>query len=285
VLALLALGYDLEHCEGDYRSAQEHYVEALDLAQRIGDVPAQIELRSVLAQLAFHRCDWDEAARASDVSATLAEGEGLMAKLCLPNTIRGRLRWREGDWDASEQLFTRAHEMATQVGWSEVACTALSGLAVTLRDRGDLSGAECVLERTLALCDQASLVPQALQTHASIALVCKLAGRSHDARRAAQRALALAGQVHDPVNEVVVLETHGIVADTADGVQALRRAQAGWECLERPLDAARCLTLIGRRLHESCPQAGDETLDRAATLFDELGVNHLAERSRELALT
>ncbi|HLL92823.1 MAG TPA: hypothetical protein VK252_07765, partial [Solirubrobacteraceae bacterium] len=130
-----------------------------------------------------------------------------------------------------------------------------------------------------------SLVPQALQTHASIALVCKLAGRSHDARRAAQRALALAGQVHDPVNEVVVLETHGIVADTADGVQALRRAQAGWECLERPLDAARCLTLIGRRLHESCPQAGDETLDRAATLFDELGVNHLAERSRELALT
>ena len=284
VLALLALGYDLEHCEGDYRSAQEHYVEALDLAQRIGDVPAQIELRSALAQLAFHRCDWDEVSRASDISAALAEGEGLMAKLCLPNTIRGRLRWREGNWDAAEQLFTRAHAVATQVGWSEVSCTALSGLAVTLRDRGDLSGAECVLERTLALCDQGGLVPQALQTHASIALVCTLAGRPRDARRAAQRALELAGQVHDPVNEAVVLEAQGIVAEPADGVQALRRAQAGWECLERPLDAARCLTLIGRRLHESHPRAGDEALDRAATLFDELGVGHLAERSRELAL-
>lgn len=284
VLALLALGYDLEHCEGDHRSAQARYVEALELAERIGDVPAQIELRSALAQLAFHRCDWDEVARASDISAALAEGEGLMAKLCLPNTIRGMLRWREADWEASERLFARAHEVAKQVGWSEAACGALSGLAVTLRDRGDLRGAELVLEGTLALCDQAGLVPQALQTHAAVALVCTLDGRPDAARRAAHQALVLSEQVHDPVNEAVALEAQGIVAEPAAGVQALRRAQAGWESLERPLDAARCLTLIGRRLHESDQQAGDEALGRAATLFDELGVSHLAERSRELAL-
>ena len=157
-------------------------------------------------------------------------------------------------------------------------------LAVTLRDRGDLRGAELVLEGTLALCDQAGLVPQALQTHAAVALVCTLDGRPDAARRAAHQALVLSEQVHDPVNEAVALEAQGIVAEPAAGVQALRRAQAGWESLERPLDAARCLTLIGRRLHESDQQAGDEALGRAATLFDELGVSHLAERSRELAL-
>jgi class 3 adenylate cyclase/tetratricopeptide (TPR) repeat protein len=285
VLALLALGYDLEHCEGDHRGARARYVEALELAERIGDVPAQIELRSALAQLAFHRCDWDEVSRASDVSAALAENEGLMAKLCLPNTIRGMLRWREADWEASERLFASAHEVATQVGWSEAACGALSGLAVTLRDRGDLRAAELVLERTLALCDQAGLVPQALQTNAGIALVCTLDRRPDAARRAAHRALALAEQVHDPINEAVALEAQGIVAEPAAGLEALRRAQAGWERLERPLDAARCLTLIGRLLHESDRHAGDEALGRAAMLFDGLGVNHLAERSRELVLT
>jgi class 3 adenylate cyclase/tetratricopeptide (TPR) repeat protein len=284
VLALLALGYDLEHCEGDHRSARARYLEALELAQRIGDVPAQIELRSALAQLAFHRCDWEEVARASDVSAELAEGEGLIAKLCLPNTLRGMLRWRDGEWDASEQLFNRAHVVARQVGWSEAACNALSGLAVTLRDRGELPAARMILERALELSDQAGLVPQALQAHAGIALVHSLAGRPDAAKQAAQRTLQLAAQVRDPVNETVVLETQGIVAEPAQAVQTLRRAQAGWECLERPLDAARCLALIGQRMQESDPQAGDEALGRAAKLFDELGVSHLAQRSRDLAL-
>jgi hypothetical protein len=194
------------------------------------------------------------------------------------------LCWREGDWDASEQLFKNAHEVAKQVGWSDAACGALSGLAVTLRDRGDLRGATLALEQTLALCDQAGLVPQALQTHAGIALVCTLADMPDAANHAAQQALALAGQVHDPVNEAVVLEARGMVAEPAEGLQALRDAQAGWESLERPLDAARCLTLIGRRLQESDPRAGDEALGRAATLFDELGVGHLAAGSRALAL-
>ena len=285
VLALLALGYDLEHCEGDYRGAGARYTEALELAERIGDVPAQIELHAALGQLAFHRCDWEAVSRASELSAALAEGEGLMAKLCLSNTILGRLRWCEGEWESSEQLFTRAHEVAEQVGWSEVSCSALSGLATTLRDRRDLRSAESILDRALAVCDRAGLQPQALQAQAGIALLCTLSGRRDAARRAAQQVLVLGGQVHDPVNEAVILETHGIVAESADeGVKALRRAQAGWERLERPLDAGRCLTLTGRRQCESDPQAGEETLGHAAALFEKLGVVHLAERSREGAL-
>src|SRR5207253_9507473 len=60
VLALLALGHSLEHSEGDYAGANDCYLEALSLAERIGDVPAQIELQAALAQLAFYRCDWEE---------------------------------------------------------------------------------------------------------------------------------------------------------------------------------------------------------------------------------
>ena len=53
VLALQALGHNLEHTEGDHEAAAARYGEALALAERIGDVPAQIELHAALGQLAF----------------------------------------------------------------------------------------------------------------------------------------------------------------------------------------------------------------------------------------
>ena len=74
----------------------ESYAEALALAQRIGDVPAQIELHAALAQLAFYRCDWEQVGYSNDASAELAEREGLVGKLCLSYTLRGWLqlaRW------------------------------------------------------------------------------------------------------------------------------------------------------------------------------------------------
>ena len=38
-------------------------------------------------------------------------------------------------------LFHRAHELAEQVGWSEIAFQALFGLALALRDSGDYASA------------------------------------------------------------------------------------------------------------------------------------------------
>jgi len=58
------------------------------------------------------------------------------------NALRGLLRWREGDLEASERLFRQADELAERVGWSEVSCSALLGLSATMRDRGDLEAAE-----------------------------------------------------------------------------------------------------------------------------------------------
>jgi adenylate cyclase len=282
ILALLVMGRNLQDCEGDYDGALGWYLEALALAEHVGDVPAQIELRAALAQLAFYRCDWDEAARASDISAALAEGEGLVGKLCLANTLRGQLRWREGAWDTSERLFECAHEVAQRRGWFEVSISALTGLAVTLRDRGDLDSAESALVQALAVCERSGFVPHAVQVHAALTLTRSLAGRTESAREAAGQAVALGQRVHDPVDEAAALEARGIVAELPEALEALRRAGAGWERLGRRLDAARCVMISGRRLREHEPRAADEALARAASVFDELGVRHLAEQSREL---
>ena len=162
VLALIALGGHLEVAEADYAGAGAAYAEALDLAERIGDVASQVELHSSLAQLAVLRADWDDVQRLSDRSAELAEGAGLVLKLCLPHVLTGFLRWRAGSWNEAETSYRRAVALAEDVGWSEVAFAALYGLAVTQRDRGDYEGAAASLERGLAIAERAGLTVQAI---------------------------------------------------------------------------------------------------------------------------
>jgi adenylate cyclase len=176
MLALQALGHQFENGEADNENAARCYQEALALAERIGDVPAQIELHAALAQLAFYRCDWEDVGRAADTSAELAEREGLVGKLCPPNALRGWLRWRDGDFESSAELFRSAYELAEQLGWSEVAVNALLGLAATLRDQRRLGDAQSALGQSLDLCDRAGLVAQSIQACAVRTVLLALAG-------------------------------------------------------------------------------------------------------------
>jgi class 3 adenylate cyclase/tetratricopeptide (TPR) repeat protein len=282
VLAMLALGHHLENAEGDYAAAERSYAEALALAQRIGDVPAQIELHAALAQLAFYRCDWEQVGRSNDASAELAEREGLIGKLCLPYTLRGLLRWRDGDWEASAQLFRRARELAEQVGWSEVAFDALLGLAVTQRERGDLADAEATIARALDVCERAGLIGQSIQATSMRALMLMLAGEGALAGQAAEQAAALAERVHYPLGEAAVLEARGMTSELPQALELLGQGRSAWERLGRPLDAARCELLLGERARDAHPAAAREALAAAAAAYERLGVEHLAARAREL---
>jgi class 3 adenylate cyclase/tetratricopeptide (TPR) repeat protein len=282
VLAMLALGHHLENAEGDYAAAEPAYADALALAQRIGDVPAQIELHAALAQLAFYRCDWGQVARFNDTSAELAEREGLVGKLCLPYTLRGLLAWRDGDWEASAHMFRRARELADQVGWSEVAFNALTGLAVTQRDRGDYAEAEATVAQALEVCERAGLIGQSIQATSMRALMLAQAGDEELASEAAAHAAALAERIHYPLGEASVLEARGMTSELPEGLELLGQARAAWEGLGRPLDAARCGLLLGQRARQADPALASEALAAAAEAYERLGVGHLAARAREL---
>jgi len=283
MLATQALGHQFENGEADNENAGRCYQEALALAERIGDVPAQIELHAALAQLAFYRCDWDDVGRAADTSADLAEGEGLVGKLCLPYALRGWLRWREGDFESSAQLFRSAHELADQLGWSEVAFNALLGLAVTLRDQGELGEAGAALGRSLELCDRAGLVAQSIQACAVRTVLLALAGERRRANESAEQAVSLAERVRYPIGEAAALEAQGAVADLPEGIGLLERGSNAWAELGRPLDAARCQLLIGWRLRERGSATGHDALSAAAAGYERLGVLHLADGARSLA--
>jgi class 3 adenylate cyclase/predicted ATPase len=282
VLAMLALGQHLEYAEGDYGAAERSYADSLSLAERLGDIPAQIELHAAIAQLAFYRCDWEEVDRATALSAELAEREGLVGKLCLANRLRGLMHWRAADWDPSARLFTVAYELAEQLGWSEAAFSALLGLSVTLRDRGELAAAEAIISDALGVCERAGLLADSIQAHASLALVCALAGRTQAAQAAAEQATTLAQRLHYPVGEAAAFEARGIVGEPPESVEALEQARAVWVRLGRRLDVARCDMLLGRTLRDADPAGADEALGRAAAAYEELGVAHRAEQSRRL---
>ena len=126
-------------------------------------LPAQVELHAWLAQLAAYCADWERVEESTEASATLAEREGLVGKLCLPYALRGLLRWREGRIGEATVLFHRAHELAEQVGWSEIAFQALFGLAIALRDQGDLDGATAALDQAIEVCERAGLIAQSIQ--------------------------------------------------------------------------------------------------------------------------
>src|SRR5258708_38487636 len=90
-IALFAAGRNLEGSEGDYAAASDRYEEALVTAERVGGIPMQVELNAALAHLALLGCDWDAAARGAELTASLAEQEGLVSMLCLADVLRGRL--------------------------------------------------------------------------------------------------------------------------------------------------------------------------------------------------
>jgi tetratricopeptide (TPR) repeat protein len=250
----------------------------------VGDLPAQVELHAALGTLASYRADWEQLERSTAASANLAEREGLVGKLCLPYAARGLLRWRDGDNEGASKLFRRAHELAEQVGWSELAFQALFGLATALRDSGDLAGASAALDRALDVCERAGLIAQSIQATAARAVILTLSHRRDAAAEAAREAAELAERLHYPIGRAAALEARGICAsDPREGAALLHEAAQAWEELDRPLEAARSRLLAGQVLVTVDPDEGRRILGEAADEIERLGVRHLSDRARALA--
>ena len=284
ILALSALGRQLEISEADVSGARAMYEEALALAEQVGMLPAQVELHAWLAQLAAYSADWEQVERSTEASATLAEREGLVGKLCLPYALRGLLRWREGRIGEATVLFHRAHELAEQVGWSEIAFQALFGLAIALRDQGDLDGATAALDQSIEVCERAGLIAQSIQATGARAVILALAHRPQAAREAAALTAQLSERLHYPVGQAAALEARGVASeDRTEGARLLAEAEEAWRALDRPLEATRARLLAGQLLLGEDDERAQELLESAAERSDALGVPHLAEKARSVA--
>jgi class 3 adenylate cyclase/predicted ATPase len=281
IIALSALGRQLEISEADVSGAREAYEEALALAEEMGMLPAQVELHAWLAQLAVYGADWERVESSTEASAELAEREGLVGKLCLPYALRAILLWREGRIEDATVMFHRALELAEQVGWSELAFQALIGLATALRDQAELEGAVNALDRAIEVCERAGLLAQSVQAMGARAVVLALAHRPGAAHEAAALTTQMAERLHYPLGAAAALEARGAAhEDPVEGARLLAEAEATWAGLDRPLEANRARLLAGQLLLAHDGERGRELLESAAAESERLGVPHLAGLAR-----
>ena len=170
-------------------------------------------------------------------------------QLASPHAARGA-RLAPWEWERAASEFSRAYELGEEVGRSEVAFSALYWLAVTKRETDDLGGPETELSRALDICERAGLIAQSVEAISGRAIVLALAGRTEQARTAAEEAVRLSERIHYPVGDAATAEASGACeedpAHRAD--ELLRGARERWAALGRPLDAARCTLIHGRVL-------------------------------------
>jgi len=279
--ALLALGRHLEVAEADYPAAAAACEEGLDLAERVGDVPAQIELRGALGQLAIHSASWTQVDRHAAVSARLAEREGLSGQLCLPLLLQGVAAWRLGQWETAEDHLGRSREIADAGGRSEATFSALLWIGACRCDRGDYEGSCEALSAAAEACDLAGLIVQAAEATAARAAVLALSGRRGEAESAAEIVGELLQRAANPVSTAAAAEARGAGAfGTAQAVVSLREAIALWEQAGRPLNAIRVRMLLARSLMGNGSAAAREVAEEAAKESERLEISHLAVAAR-----
>ena len=277
IRALLALGRHLELGEADYEAATAAFGEALELAEELGDIPAQIELHAALGQLAVHPARWQEVDEHAAVAARLAEREGLSGQLALPLLLQGIAAWRHGDWSGAEECLQRAHGIAVEGGRSEAAFSALLWLAAVKRDRGDLEAARADLEKAAEVCERAGLSAQSVEAIGARIAVLSAAGREEEAGAAAESAAELLAGASDPVGVAAATEARGVTgADASASAQVLGEAVERWEEAGRPLNAIRARLVLAGALAAADPAASAEIRAEATAAAERLGVPHLA---------
>ena len=256
VLALMALGHHLESSDGDYarrrgrlpRGPRAWPSRSATCPPRSSCTRPSRSSRSMLGTGMRSR-------RSSDASAELSEREGLIGKLCLPYALRGRLHWRLGEWQESERAYRRAHELAEQIGWSEVCYDALYGLSGTLRDQGEIQGAQGALSEALDVCERAGLIVQSIQANSARALLHRLAGDDQGRARRPARRCSSPSACATRWEPRPSIEAAGVVGPLPEALEDLRSAQAG---VARAAAAAR-----GRALRAAARAAAARERPRA----------------------
>ncbi|NUS12845.1 MAG: tetratricopeptide repeat protein, partial [Streptomyces sp.] len=151
-LACLGHGFQAWLVDGDAEVARQRCAEALAGFRRQGDRWGLITCLHVLADIADHGGDVQEATALHEEALVLAEelDSALDVADLLVNRAGSCLR--AGDVAGAQAACERAAELSRRAGAPETLALALLGLADTSRLRGDLPTARALAEQALAEC-------------------------------------------------------------------------------------------------------------------------------------
>ncbi len=251
VLAMLAA------LEGDRAGNEAHYLQALESAERAGDVLQRIRIHSNRGSRHYEEGSYQESIEESSEALRLAELTGIVVFRALALLNRGQATLRLGKLDEAQADFDAARSQWERLQ-SRQAAYALIGRGDVYRVRGDRAQARAAYEQAIALGEP---------VHDSQALVPGLAGLArvvaHDdpdaATAFADRAIAIgpslglvAAHVARGWARLAAGDTQAAAAeaDEAGHIASLRRDRAGLaESIELQADLRS--TLTGSKLDEA----------------------------------
>jgi predicted ATPase len=196
VEALLKLGKVLE-LVGEWGRAEKVVVEALGLAQNLGERRAYAACETALAEIARKQGRYDEAVarleRAARDFGALSDDAGVGRVLHLAGTVAAQ----RGDYAKATENYQASLAIRERLGDKSSMAALLSNLGIVVEYQGDLDAARRFHERALALrTEMGDRWAIAVSTN-NLGLILAMQRRFDEARTLLQRSMQLSGEVGD----------------------------------------------------------------------------------------
>jgi tetratricopeptide (TPR) repeat protein len=220
------------------------YEESLALYQTLGHQLGTVAVRNQLGALAREAGDHDEAKRLFEESLASSQAQGNLWGVALSLEHLAWLALFQGRFEAAGDLLRRAVEIYRDTGDRFRLAVALNGLGQAHWLCGRFNQACASSEQALAILRDVA-VDESIEMMARIGEVNVSAGRTEEARRLAQTALAQAHDAFDP--REVAARSHRVL---------------GWAALteENYSEAQRWLQESAAAYRETAGEWGDEFL-------------------------
>lgn len=222
---LLALG-EVWQATGYWVKAQSIDQQALDAAERLGDVHLQAQAQRALADVMHLQGYYDQAlarlAKAEQDFRSIGEWRGVVSTL----GTAGQIYWSRGDHSRAQAALEQQHQIAVEIGDTRGICEALEALGMVQFSQGDWEGATTSCVQAITMAETLGYKPAITRAAITLGNVRLAQGTDGEAIRWFLRAGKLACEIDDrralswvTANIAMVLARRG----------DYRRAVAGYE--------------------------------------------------------
>jgi tetratricopeptide (TPR) repeat protein len=136
---------------GDWEPAGETYMQALDLAKKLGDIEGQAWVETAIAEFFRKQGRFDEASdkllEAKSLFGQIDDLAGIGQVLHYQGTIADQ----QGDYELARRLMEESFDIRQQIGDKRQSAYLLGNMGIVARRQGDLEKARDLYEQSLTL--------------------------------------------------------------------------------------------------------------------------------------
>jgi tetratricopeptide (TPR) repeat protein len=285
----------VHYTKGHYRAALEHFTEALEIRQELGDKRSVALSLSNMGKLLFDRGDFDEALQHFHDSLALRREIGDRRGIADSMNSLGVLLAERGDYDDALKVWSESSEVAKMIGDRLLEGVLLNNMGETALRAGRLDDAQGYLSGAAAICDECAERRLLFEVTRNLG---QLALKRHDSVSALEhmeRALELAQSLKSPVIEGIAwrgigeVHAHSLVSTTGNepGVDTAERAfRRSIEVLQEvghDAELGRAMLSYGSfLLEQGLLVQAKRRLTSAHGIFGRLGMKLSAAKARDL---